>query len=568
MLNLIRILVFLLSTSFAISSNICNFSATDSIYFGTINIRDVVNDKIVLRNSGIQPIILESIQINSQYQDYISVNAPNLPINISGSEILELPISITGKQNVDVTGIIFFRIKCNSSELSVKTSVFAKFSLMGVNPAASSTDNKWGAQLIDAISTYSANHNVFSYRDARKLFWGSFDKHDGVVECIYTGKTINPGNDPDFADLDSKGFNTEHSWPRSVGADNEPPLSDINHLFVTDKTTNDKRANYPFGFVKSGITYENGGSRLGRNAEGDIAFEVRDQYKGNIARAMFYFAVRYNNPTKFIDKQENDLRSWAKSDPVDDKETARNDSVKLYQGKSNLFIEFPELLDRIPNIAGRTNPQYIPNYFISDTNLVIDLREADVAQNKKVFIWVTNYSNLNNGSEKNFELNSIEFDGDSDAFTVEYDKSQIVTYNGYKLISIEPNVYNSSSSMNIKLSYKDGVEQNINVKTTNPILSVADNGYEELSITNYPNPAYGSTRIKIHGINSINEIKSIQVYDLNYGLTANLSSGIIYSDNSAIVDFKPQSISYSSGMYFVKVDLKGKSIIHPIIFLN
>jgi endonuclease I len=213
-------------------------------------------------------------------------------------------------------------------------------------------NNLWEKDLLDALSGYLKNHNSLTYRQARELLWTSFDNYENIVECVYTGKTVEIIGVPDFAELDKNGFNTEHTWPRSYGSDTEPPLSDMYHIFPSDKTANDRRANFPYGYVTGSISWQNGGSKLGINEEGKVVFEPREVFKGNVARAILYFAVRYDNPFNFLNSQDEVLREWAIKYQPDERERRRNDSIASYQLRRNVFIDHPEFIERINSISG------------------------------------------------------------------------------------------------------------------------------------------------------------------------------------------------------------------------
>ena len=86
-------------------------------------------------------------------------------------------------------------------------------------------------------------------------------------------------------------------------------------------------------------------NKLGKNAEGDTVFEVPDSQKGNTARAIFYFATRYQ--MKVDSTEEETLRKWNAQDPVDAEEYNQNVLINQLQGSRNPYIDFPDLLERI-----------------------------------------------------------------------------------------------------------------------------------------------------------------------------------------------------------------------------
>lgn len=189
-------------------------------------------------------------------------------------------------------------------------------------------------------------HRHIGYDRARDLVFQQVDKANGEVECVYTGERLQVRGTPS-ADV----MNIEHTWPKSRGASGSPARGDLHHLFPTMSESNSRRSSYPFGEV-SRVWWSNdrGADRdevslLGTDGDGDVVFEPRAAHQGNVARALFYFSVRYDLP---IDAEEEDaLRRWHEADPVDGAELDRNDRVERYQGNRNPFIDQPGLVDLI-----------------------------------------------------------------------------------------------------------------------------------------------------------------------------------------------------------------------------
>ena len=213
-------------------------------------------------------------------------------------------------------------------------------------------DDPWkdlsGSALVAALTqATSSTHAGKTYDEARDFMYGiagpGVDVHGGIVECIYTGITATadgtrtPGT-----------INTEHSWPRSDGAAVFPREGDLHHLFPTDTTANSQRGNLPFGnttCVASGCPWDQGGSELGVDSTGTTVFEVRPAYRGDIARAHFYFSVRYS--LAIPASEESVLRQWNAEDPPSQVERTRNDAIEAVQGNRNPFVDYPQLSARI-----------------------------------------------------------------------------------------------------------------------------------------------------------------------------------------------------------------------------
>lgn len=189
------------------------------------------------------------------------------------------------------------------------------------------------AGLKEALNKGIKNNRSLDYTDSRRYVMLEIDNYDSYVECIYTGKVIPAKEMPKTTTM-----NIEHSWPQSKGATGIAK-ADLHHLFPTDPVANSTRSSLPFGIVDN-PKWAQGGSKCDLRK-----FEVRKKYCGNIARALFYFSVRYG---KLISRDEEEvLRRWNKEDPVDANEKARNDRVESVQGNRNPFIDHPELIEYI-----------------------------------------------------------------------------------------------------------------------------------------------------------------------------------------------------------------------------
>ena len=149
---------------------------------------------------------------------------------------------------------------------------------------------------------------------------------------------------------DNNVINVEHTWPQSKFTGKYPTetqKSDLHHLFPTDSELNGVRGSFPFGEVdKDSEALKCGQSRFGINtvAHGPI-FEPPDVHKGHVARALFYFALRYDMTIDPV--QEAILRTWHQQFPVDTEELYRNDEIYKVQGNRNPFIDHPELVSTI-----------------------------------------------------------------------------------------------------------------------------------------------------------------------------------------------------------------------------
>lgn len=201
----------------------------------------------------------------------------------------------------------------------------------------------------------TSGHNPLTeYEQAREyLMQEIYIKQDSqgfYVSDVYCGikyrKKVSPKTMPNHNEL-----NVEHTWPQSrfnKSKNKAYQKSDLHHLFPSDSKANGKRGNLPFGEFKSGrsATPNCSLSRYGRiDGMGKNGFEPPANHKGNVARALFYFSVRYDLRIK--DYEEMILRQWNTLDPVDEEELTRNGLIEKIQGNRNPFIDEPELAELI-----------------------------------------------------------------------------------------------------------------------------------------------------------------------------------------------------------------------------
>ena len=201
------------------------------------------------------------------------------------------------------------------------------------------------------------NQRVFSYKEARRYLFGDIylEKKSGryVVTDSYCEEDFNssdgvgPGRIPNH-----NAINSEHTWPQSRfngRQSRSAQKSDLHHLFPTKSVANSTRGNILFGEVNGESVSNCEASRRGNDIyENHDAFEPPKSHKGNVARALFYFATRYK--INIPDDEEVHLRRWHRLDPVDSDEIKRHERIYELQGNRNPFIDDADLIDSITNI--------------------------------------------------------------------------------------------------------------------------------------------------------------------------------------------------------------------------
>lgn len=170
------------------------------------------------------------------------------------------------------------------------------------------------------------------------------------------------GNYGDLYNFFADGINVyAMSGPDDIGAG----LSDAHHLRAVDGQENSSRNNKNYG-----VDY-NGPSAVPTST-----------WKGDVARAVFYMAVRYNglnvvngNPVDGIVGQIGDLATlllWNHSDVSDDFEMNRNNYIYTWQYNRNPFIDYPDLADYIWGThIGEVWHAPLSNATFTDTKIVV-----------------------------------------------------------------------------------------------------------------------------------------------------------------------------------------------------
>ena len=201
------------------------------------------------------------------------------------------------------------------------------------------------------------NHKpLTSYSDARRYVMQKLalknDSQGYYITDVYCRqvfrRSVGPNKMPPHTSI-----NIEHTWPQSRfnrAKSKSMQKADLHHLFPSESSSNSMRGNHYFAEVEDGGYPDSDcrSSSIGLDPEtGDVAFEPPADHKGNVARALFYFSIRYD--IAIPNHEELFLRIWNYSDPVDENEMRRNAAVESIQGNRNPFIDDPGLVELIEN---------------------------------------------------------------------------------------------------------------------------------------------------------------------------------------------------------------------------
>jgi endonuclease I len=215
------------------------------------------------------------------------------------------------------------------------------------------------------------NHTEYKYTSSTTDVWDILkdtdkdpNNSDNVI-LIYSGISVNGAQEYNSA----AGWTREHIWAKSRGDFGNAigAGTDVHALRPLDNTTNSVRNNRNFNNCTTCIEVtDRWGNPTGSKKDAnDWSFEPRDEVKGDVARMIFYMAVRYEG----LDMQPNleltetllpqgdkeplsgvltTLLEWNRNDPVNAWEKNRNDIIYYsYQNNRNPFIDFPELAEYV-----------------------------------------------------------------------------------------------------------------------------------------------------------------------------------------------------------------------------
>ena len=253
----------------------------------------------------------------------------------------------------------------------------------------SSIVNLSGEQLLTSLSDIIDNHTTVSYADAfewmiitdrdylqspltdEELLNYDFNaiKNDNpYMRIMYRNDNFLPTAQKYWLDSNNRTFDREHTWAQSLGSfdTSAGKGTDLHHLFASDEKNNQHgHNNLMYGNADNNAQligdtpYNQTGYTGHQNGNSTVKiYEPLDEVKGDIARALFYMATRYDEDLHLafgLDNLGNNtignlevLLEWNELDPVDQFEIHRNNLIfNNIQYNRNPFIDYPEWANAI-----------------------------------------------------------------------------------------------------------------------------------------------------------------------------------------------------------------------------
>jgi hypothetical protein len=191
-----------------------------------------------------------------------------------------------------------------------------------------------GDSLLTELKKYYTPKTVLPYDQARTKLYNEVFLQNDSLECFYSGYKIPVPSGTNILAWTAKyGIQTEHLFPRSLGAATMPALGDLHHLVPSKANINTMRKNAPFSDIPDDKTkywllddkvFTRPDLKLIEHYSESTSnvFEPRESIKGDIARALCYFysiygATMLKKSRSFFTSMLPDICRWHRKDVVD-----------------------------------------------------------------------------------------------------------------------------------------------------------------------------------------------------------------------------------------------------------
>ncbi len=494
----------------------CLQLSSSQLSFGVVTETQAQTLNLTVSNTCSSPIDITSIKFYSVVQSMpFSVSNTSYTIPAGGSVVI--PVTFLPIHNILHNTEMVLTNNSNRGVLSIDLVGQGRYS----NTYYGTTENLFAEDLKNALTARLAlGYNQLGYNAARDAMFMTIDNRRtngqlatiNTLECIYTGRLITGYTSRTVAQNAPNNFNTEHTWPQSLFGSSDPMVSDLNHLFPTDANANNVRGNDPFGMVAT-PTWTEGGSK----SNGTV-FETRNQQKGQTARAMLYFGVRYKNASitlGFLTGQEAILRQWSKQYPPTAIDKRRNNDVQAVQGNRNPFIDYPQLLDRISNLTSVASVASVLSINLPDTLINFGAISPTFGNVNDIYSYVM----VNNGNQPiqvdNFAIsnNGFRFVGNTNTPTVINAGEKYTLKLEYNPMTLLPFPLAANLTFSTNIATRPNIVVPIVLNNISTGIDLNAKKYGK-TLTIYPNPASVWIRLAGDNQNTNLGVRTIEVSDI------------------------------------------------------
>lgn len=316
----------------------------------------LISDATEVAYAGPNPVVIPA----GQSSVLISIDAVDDEV-LDGTQVVNLQVSATGASSASTT----LSVLDNEDGYSPPVGYYnAAAGLIGVPLKA----------VLRGIAT-PANYRAYAYADTYtplRAIWEDPSNSANLI-TVYSGSSLGKnaayfpgGPSPDVS------WSREHVWPDSFGLDPEnvnpgstgldagPDFTDLFNLRPCLHTVNTQRSNRYFDESAGTVTIPPLAPLCSYDSN---SWEPREVEKGELARGIFYMALRYDgSEAKTLDLEVANtpntalgrfaslamLLRWNELQPVTTDERKRNQTIySTYQRNRNPFVDRPEYIHLI-----------------------------------------------------------------------------------------------------------------------------------------------------------------------------------------------------------------------------
>jgi endonuclease I len=521
--------------------------SSSQLNFGNVMVGDYDSIQVSLTNRSNSSLSVTNVKFYSIY-NAVPFSASESSFTIPANGSYSIWVYFTPIQNILHNSEMIIQHNATSGVEAIDLIGQGKFPLTYYD----ATENLSEQALKTALKTRTGQGYVsLSYSAARDAMFMTIDNKQAngqgasvnTLECVYTGYNKLNYTSRSDAQNTTPQFNTEHTFPQGFFNSNLPMRSDLHHLFPTTNNSNSQRGNKPFGTVTGGTPVTLGGGSYYTTS----TFEPRDEQKGRTARAMMYFVIRYQDYSNHFSVQENILRSWHNSFPVDTIEEQRNNAIFTVQGNRNPFVDYPQLEERITNFVSTS---------VAPTQYGLDILQTSLnfGNVPATAIDTFEYVVVNRGNQS-INFSNFALSNTTSLSFVSGSGSNLTLAPGEALeIAVELDASTLSNPLNESLSFSTNIPGSQGSFTipilANPVwVSLEEEAGLETFTEVFPNPVQELLFVRSERV--LTQVQLLDAMGRIVPITVNIQTGNAYTMNIQALE---------AGVYFLRLS-DGKNVL-------